>query len=304
MTDNPKAITAASAAVLSWSTVAAAFKTALSYYTHYEMLTVAAITATVIFAIAITLQRKWSQVRHMHIKDLGALALLGLLSPTFYYLVLFSAYEQLPAQVAQPVNYCWPIFLVILLAVVMHKPVKPRLYIGMAVSFAGVSVISLGSGGIGGSLSISGIAMALFSAILWAVYWIANERLKGGFDESVKLFGSFLFGSIYLLAGLLWIPAAFDSTSGTLASIYVGAFEMGIPFLFFSIALKNATNVATVNQMCYIAPFLSLFFISVIVGETILTTSYVGLSLIIFGVIFNQYLAYPGSKKLNAVDKA
>ncbi len=268
------------------------------------MLTVAAITATVIFAIAITLQRKWSQVRHMHIKDLGALALLGLLSPTFYYLVLFSAYEQLPAQVAQPVNYCWPIFLVILLAVVMHKPVKPRLYIGMAVSFAGVSVISLGSGGIGGSLSISGIAMALFSAILWAVYWIANERLKGGFDESVKLFGSFLFGSIYLLAGLLWIPAAFDSTSGTLASIYVGAFEMGIPFLFFSIALKNATNVATVNQMCYIAPFLSLFFISVIVGETILTTSYVGLSLIIFGVIFNQYLAYPGSKKLNAVDKA
>ncbi len=240
----------------------------------------------------------------MHIKDLGALALLGLLNPTFYYLVLFSAYEQLPAQVAQPVNYCWPIFLVILLAVVMHKPVKPRLYIGMAVSFAGVSVISLGSGGIGGSLSISGIAMALFSAILWAVYWIANERLKGGFDESVKLFGSFLFGSIYLLAGLLWIPAAFDSTSGTLASIYVGAFEMGIPFLFFSIALKNATNVATVNQMCYIAPFLSLFFISVIVGETILTTSYVGLSLIIFGVIFNQYLAYPSSKKLNAVDKA
>ena len=112
MTDNQKAITAASAAVLSWSTVAAAFKTALSYYTHYEMLTVAAITATVIFAIAITLQRKWSQVRHMHIKDLGALALLGLLSPTFYYLVLFSAYEQLPAQVAQPVNYCWPIFLV------------------------------------------------------------------------------------------------------------------------------------------------------------------------------------------------
>ncbi len=102
----------------------------------------------------------------------------------------------------------------------------------MAVSFAGVSVISLGSGGIGGSLSISGIAMALFKRDPMGGILDCQRKAKGGFDESVKLFSSFLFGSIYLLAGLLWIPAAFDSTSGTLASIYVGAFEMGIPFLF------------------------------------------------------------------------
>lgn len=300
MTKNQKALLAASAAVLSWSTVAAAFKTALTYYTHYEMLTVAALTATVIFAIAITVQKKWNQFATMRYQDWGALALLGLFSPTLYYQILFSAYEQLPAQVAQPINYCWPIFLVILLAVVMHKPVRPRLYIGMAVSFAGVAVISLGGGAISGTLSIFGLLLAFMSAVLWAVYWIVNEHLKGDFDESVKLFGSFLFGSLYLLIGLAWVPASFASAEGALASVYVGAFEMGIPFLFFSIALKNATNVATVNQMCYIAPFLSLFFIAIIVGEEILPSSYIGLSLIIFGVIFNQYLAYPGSRKIAA----
>lgn len=300
MTKNQKAILAASAAVLSWSTVAAAFKTALTYYSHYEMLTVAALTATVIFAIAITLQKKWSQFTTMMYRDWGALALLGLFSPTLYYLILFSAYEQLPAQVAQPINYCWPIFLVILLAAVMHKPVRPRLYIGMALSFAGVAVISLGGGAIEGELSIFGLLLAFTSAVLWAVYWIANEHLKGDLDESVKLFGSFLFGSLYLLIGLAWVPASFASAQGALASVYVGAFEMGVPFLFFSIALKNASNVATVNQMCYIAPFLSLFFISIIVGEKILSSSYIGLSLIIFGVIFNQYLAYPGQPKITA----
>lgn len=300
MTKNQKAILAASAAVLSWSTVAAAFKTALTYYSHYEMLTVAALTATVIFAIAITLQKKWNQFTTMKYRDWGTLALLGLFSPTLYYLILFSAYEQLPAQVAQPINYCWPIFLVILLALVMHKPVRPRLYIGMALSFAGVAVISLGGGAIEGELSIFGLLLAFTSAVLWAVYWIANEHLKGDLDESVKLFGSFLFGSLYLLIGLAWAPASFASAEGALASVYVGAFEMGVPFLFFSIALKNASNVATVNQMCYIAPFLSLFFISVIVGEEILSSSYIGLSLIIFGVIFNQYLAYPGQRKITA----
>lgn len=297
MTKNQKAISAASVAVLSWSTVAAAFKTALTYYTHYEMLTVAALTATVIFAITVTIRKQWKQFAGMRHQDWMSLALLGFFSPTLYYLVLFSAYDRLPAQVAQPINYCWPIFLVILMAAIMHRPVKPRLYIGMAVSFAGVAVISLGGGAIEGELSASGLFMAFMGAVLWALYWIANEHLKGDYSESVKLFGSFLFGSLYLLVGLLWVPASFASPAGALASVYIGAFEMGIPFLFFSIALKNASNVATVNQMCYIAPFLSLFFISIIVGEKIIPTSYIGLSLIISGVVFNQYLAYPGSKK-------
>ena len=133
--------------------------------------------------------------------------------------------------------------------------------------------------------------MALFGAILWAVYWIANERLKGGFDESVKLFSSFLFGSIYLLAGLLWIPAAFDSTSGTLAKHICRCLRDGHSFPLFSIALKTPQMWRQSTRCATSRRSFSLFFISVIVGETILTTSYVGLSLIIFGVIFNQYLA-------------
>ena len=65
MTSNRKAIMSAAVAVLSWSTVAAAFKTALIYYSHYEMLTVAALTSTIIFAIAVTLQRKWWQFANL-----------------------------------------------------------------------------------------------------------------------------------------------------------------------------------------------------------------------------------------------
>ena len=85
-----------------------------------------------------------------------------------------------------------------------------------------------------------------------------------------------------------------------LASVYVGCFEMGIPFLFFSYALRTTNNVAMVNQMCYIAPFLSLFIISIVVGETIAVTSFLGLVLIIGGVLFNRYLAYPAAAAAKA----
>lgn len=295
MNRESKALMAASVAVLSWATVAAAFKTALKYFSHYEMLLVAAATATLVFGLAITFTGKWKTVRDLCRRDWLSLMMLGLFSPALYYLVLFKAYEMLPARVAQPINYCWPIFLVILLALVAHKPVRPRLYIGMFISLCGVAVISLGGTSLQGSdFSFGGVLVAFLSAVLWAVYWIINDRMRSGIDENVKLFFSFLFGSIYLIAGTAVVPCNLESTAGLLSSVYVGVFEMGIPFIFFSIALKKTSNVALVNQMCYIAPFLSLFFISMIVGERIVPQTYLGLTLIIGGVVYNKYLAYRG----------
>lgn len=303
---NARAVAATLVAVLSWATVASSFKMAQLYFTQFEMLTVAVLTATVIFALAVTFKRKWGDIHNLSNHDWLSLAILGFFNPTLYYLVLFSAYRFLPAQVAQPINYCWPIFLVILMALVMHKPVRPRLYIGMVISLAGVSVISLGGGGIGeASLSVGGLVLAFLSAVLWAFYWILNERLKSGIDENMKLFLSFLFSSLYLLLAMAFVKTDFGISTGTTLkglfwSVWAGTFEMGIPFIFFSYALSRATNVALVNQMCYISPFLSLFVISMIVGETIVPTTYLGLALIIGGVIYNQYLAYPGGaeKKL------
>jgi hypothetical protein len=293
MTTQSKAIAAASVAVLSWSTVASAFKISLRYFTNYEMVTVAACVAAMIFGITVTVQRKWNSVRNITPKGWLSIMLLGLINPTSYYLMMFAAYDRLPAQVAQPVNYTWPIFLVLLMALVMRRPVKPRLFIGMAISLAGVAVIAQGSGLSTGGLSVLGIVYALGSALIWAFYWILDEKLVTDLDESVKLFLSFLFGATYLIVGTAFVPCNFSSVPGLWASVYVGAFEMGIPFLFFSYALRTTTNVALVNQMCYIAPFMSLFIISIVVGETIALTSFLGLVLIIGGVLFNRYLAYP-----------
>ncbi len=308
-TGNSRAVAATFVAILSWATVASSFKMAQLYFSQFEMLTVAVLTATMIFAIAVTIKGKWGDIRSLRQRDWVSLAILGIFNPTLYYLVLFSAYRYLPAQVAQPINYCWPIFLVILMAIVMHRPVRPRLYIGMLLSLGGVAVISLGGGGIeGGTLSAGGLVLAFLSALLWAFYWILNEKLKGGIDENTKLFLSFLFSSLYLLIGMLFVDTDFGISDGTSLkglfwSIWAGTFEMGIPFIFFSYALSRTTNVALVNQLCYVSPFLSLFVISMIVGETIVPTTYLGLALIVGGVVFNQYLAYPGKEEKQRVKR-
>lgn len=290
MKENTKALMLAGFAVLSWSTVATAFKIALTHLTYFEMLLVASCTSLVIFALVMTIQRKWGLVGKLTSRQWGLFAGLGLLNPVAYYLVLFRAYDLLPAQVAQPINYAWPIVLLILLALFAHQPIPSRKYIGMFVSLGGVTLISMGSGQMGdGGIPVGGLLLAALSALLWASYWMLNNKYKDSFDSILSCFMSFLFGTLYLVAGACVTGVNISTLPGILSGMYVGGFEMGIPFICFGLAMRKTTNPALINQLCYLSPFLSLFLIAVVLGEQIAATTYIGLILIVLGIVFNQY---------------
>lgn len=290
MQEKNKALVYGMAAVLSWSTVATLFKITLEHFTYFEMLLVASFSALLIFIAAITIRKKWAEVRKLTPAQWGWGAFIGLLNPVAYYLVLFKAYALLPAQVAQPINYSWPIILLVLLAFIARKPIPKGKYIGMFFSLAGVALISLGTKQVSGeNIPVSGLLLAFLSAFLWATYWIANNQNKQT-DGIIMLFLSFLFGSLYLFIASFFVEVNLSSVSGLLAAVYVGAFEMGIPFIFFGMAIRKTDNPALINQMCYLSPFISLFLIRTFVGEQIYATTYLGLFLIVFGIIFNEYL--------------
>ena len=282
----------ASVAVLSWSTVATAFKVALSYLTHFEMLLVASFTSLAIFAVVLTVQRRWGAVKALPRRTWGYFALLGLLNPVAYYLVLFKSYDLLPAQVAQPVNYFWPIFLLVLLALFAKQRIPAKKYVGMFISLGGLVLISTGGGQMG-NLEISpfGLFLGLMSAVLWATYWMVNNKNSHKADATIACFMSFLFGSVYLAIGALFVGVNLHTLPGILSGMYVGAFEMGIPFICFGLAIRTTSNPSLVNQLCYLSPFLSLFFVSTILGEQIVPSTYIGLSLIVAGIVFNEYFA-------------
>jgi drug/metabolite transporter (DMT)-like permease len=290
MKKNTHSILLALAAVLSWSTVATAFKVALTYLTHFEMLLIASLTSVLIFTIVLTFQHKWELVKQLNGKQWKELAFQGFLNPAAYYLILFKAYDMLPAQVAQPVNYAWPIVLLVLLAVFAKQPIPSKKYIGMIISMSGVVMISLGTGQLSGmSVPITGVLLAAFSAFFWAGYWIVNNKHKHSVDAIVSLFGSFVCGSIYLIVCIPFFGFSVPNLNGLLAGMYVGGFEMAIPFICFGIAIRITSNPTLINQLCYLSPFLSLFFIAMVLHEPIVITTYIGLTLIVAGIVFNEY---------------
>ena len=126
MTKQTKAYLCASAVVLFWATSASAFKISLGYIDVFSLLFYASVTSTVVFFVYILISNKLVFLKSLSTKDYLYSAMLGFLNPFLYYAVLFEAYSILPAQEAQPLNFIWPITLVLLSIPLLKQKIKSK----------------------------------------------------------------------------------------------------------------------------------------------------------------------------------
>ena len=288
MTNQKKAYLYAGIAVFFWSTVASAFKVGLQHINFIQFLFFASWTSLFVLLIINLFRGNLNKLKSLEKKDLAFSALMGALSPFGYYLVLFKAYELLPAQVAQPLNMVWPIVLVFLSVILLKQKISYKSFIALFICFIGVYFIS--SQGEPGALAFKeplGVLLAAGSSLIWSLYWIYN--VKKGMDETLQLLLNFFFAALYITIFILIFNdfRNLDLTGITLA-VYAGIFEMGITFILWIRAMKYTASNDKISNLVYIAPFLSLIFIHYFVGETIYVTSLIGLSLIVIGILVEK----------------
>jgi len=288
MKKQTRAYLCASAAVIFWATSASVFKISLGYIDFVSLLFYASITSTGAFFIYILLSNRLSLLKGLSRKDYLYSALLGLLNPFLYYAVLLKAYSILPAQEAQPLNFIWPITLVLLSIPLLKQKIKSRDILATFICFAGVFIISSRGDILGFRFTNPlGVSLATGSSIIWALFWIYNVRDKR--DEVVRLFLNFAFGSfLTFLLMVFWGGVQVPNLPGLLGAVYVGLFEMGITFLLWLRALKFSKTTAHVTNLIYMVPFLSLVLISFTIGETILPSTIIGLIFIVGGIILQR----------------
>jgi len=288
MTNQQKAYAYAGIAIFFWSTVASAFKIGLAHLDVIQFLFFSTAASFLVFFIIIAGTGRLADIRKVPLKKLALFSVLGLLNPFSYYLILFKAYSVLPAQIAQPLNMVWPIVLVFLSVILLHQKIRIRSIIALFVCFAGVFLISTqGEPWAGQIKNPLGVALAVGSSLIWSFYWILNMKNKG--EETIPLLIAFFFALIYITIAMFLFSSFHDlSIKGIVLSLYSGVFEMGISFLLWIKALKLSRSTDKISILVYLAPFLSLIFIHIFVGEKILFTSVGGLLLIVAGIIFEK----------------
>jgi drug/metabolite transporter (DMT)-like permease len=276
-------------AILLWSTVAVAFKVALRYMDFIELLFISSLISTIILFGVLIFQSKFYLLFSFTPKQYFNSILLGFLNPFLYYLVLLKAYSILPAQLAQPLNYTWPVMLVLLSAPILKQKLHFRSILAIGISFIGVFFISIR----GNFCDIKiehplGIVLASGSSVIWALFWILN--VKDRRPEVEKLALSFFFSLFFTgLALLFSSEPIFPETKGLIAVIYVGFFEMGFTFILWLVALRKAGRSDKISNLVFISPFLSLIWIHLFLKEAIFYTTVAGLGFIISGIVVHQY---------------
>ncbi|MFP4017768.1 MAG: DMT family transporter [Bacteroidales bacterium] len=274
--------------ILFWATIPSAFKIALKHVNFIELLFYAILTTVFILFFILLAQGRLRQLTHHTRTQYRNSVILGFLNPFFYYMILLKAYSVLPAQIAQPLNFTWPIVLVFLAGLILKQKVTAINYIALFLSFIGVYLIS--SEGTPFDLKFAeplGVFLAVGSSLIWAMFWILN--VKDERDEVTKIFLNFLFSLVFITpVYILFTEHTIPSFYGIAACFYVGAFEMGITFVLWLKALKTAPSTANVSNLIYLTPFFALIFINFILGEKIFLTTVIGLIFIVSGIILQE----------------
>lgn len=287
---NRKAFTFAILAVLFWSTSPTAFKLGLRYQDTYQLLTGASLSSLFVLGLILLTGGRYRQLARFTWKDYGFSAIMGLLNPVAYYLILFKAYSILPAQVAQPLNMVWPIVLVLISIPMLRQKIGWKSIGAMVLSFAGVVVVSLQDGTAGNDPENKlGVFLALSTSLVWSFYWIYNTRDKK--DPLVRLFLNFLFASLFLLLGGILKGQVFpDSALAWGTAIYVGVFEMGVTFVLWLLAMQYAPTTDRISNLVYIAPFMNLVIVNLVLDEKIFQTTVFGIILLVSGILIQNII--------------
>ena len=274
-------------AVILWSTVATAFKLGLRQTSPAYLLAGASLVSTVALGTILLLRgRLGVALRGSNERWFVALHH-GLVNPLAYYLVLFSAYDRLPAHVALSLNYTWPAALTLLsLPLAARRPTRSQ-WLGLVLAYTGVLSVSLFSSWDGVALDAIGLALALGSSGLWAYYWML--RIKQRDDPDLSLFRSFLVATPITVLVALWtdgIPHELDA-SPLLAATYIGLFEMGVTFVLYQSAVRRIRRIATLGALSFASPVLSVILIATILGEPISFGASCGMLLVLSGVVLS-----------------
>ena len=289
LNNQSKAYLYAGIAIFFWSTVASAFKLSLEHLEPIQLVLYSTSFSICVLFILVLYQGKLNLIKSISRDDIKKYAFLGFLNPCLYYIILFKAYDALPAQEAMVINFSWPVMLVILSIPILKQKIDIKSFLSIIVCYFGVVVIAT-NGNIFSMQFVNpfGVFLMLISTVIWSLFWLFNT--KNSNDSLVSLFLIFLFSfPLILVFVLLTNSFVIPSFKGLIGSVYIGFFEMGISLVLWQSALKISTTVSRVASLVFITPFMSLVVLYFVLGEKILISTFFGLILICSGLLLQKY---------------
>lgn len=198
-----------------------------------------------------------------------------------YHALYFYALAAAPAAEASLIAYLWPLFIVLMSALLPGERLLPRHVIGALLGLGGTAFIIFGRNTVTeASAPLAGYTAALLCALVWSGYSVSNRRFST--TPSSMIVG--ICGAV-ALAGLvchiLLEKTIMPDTTQWLAILLLGTGPTGLAFLAWDHATKHG-HLALLGSLSYLAPLLSTLLL-VLIGSAAATLPIAIAALMIVG---------------------
>ncbi|HJQ29904.1 MAG TPA: DMT family transporter [Rubrobacter sp.] len=190
----------------------------------------------------------------------------------------------LPSGTAAVLIYLQPILTGLLAWFMLGETLSVAKFAGLFLGFSGIVAVSVG--GFSGKISVSGVAFAVVSALMWA---LGTVYFKGVQDRVSMLWAvalMFVFGGIVLSAlGLVIESPAEITLSGSLVAsvLYSGIVGTGLAWVLW-LGLVRAGEAGTVAAYVFFVPLASVAIGALFLDERPSTSLLVGAVLVVSGI--------------------
>ncbi len=286
--------------VLIWATLATVVKLVLSDIPDFEALAVSGAFAFVFLLIINIINGSIKQMKAYRIKDYLMMSGLGFLGLFMYSALYYYGIGVLGSQEACILNYLWPVMIVLFACIILKEKLTVKKIIAMALSFAGIVVLTMGSGGEASGNRLLGIAACVAAAICYGLFSVLNK--KHSLDQGVTMMWIWLTVTVCsAVAGLIfekWQPVTGLQWAGL---AWLGIVVNAVAYLLWAIALKQAKDSAGIANLAYLVPFLSVILSAVVLKEQLTINAAVAVVLIIGGIVLQSI---GGRKKPSRAEKS
>jgi drug/metabolite transporter (DMT)-like permease len=236
------------------------------------------------------------------LREGGYLALFGIFGLAFVHFFYFLAISRLDIGIALVIQYIAPVLIALWARFFVHEPVRRRLWLALALSLTGLTLVVQLWGG-GSTLNATGVGASLATAVAYAIYILmADHSLRGGRDAFSLLAWGFVFAALFWAVAQPWWTFPFDSLTGEtsllgrledvrspvwLLAAYIVIFGTVVPFILMVSALHYIPPTrATIVAMA--EPVMAGLAAWVWLGEELSAGQIVGGLLVLTGIVLAQ----------------
>jgi drug/metabolite transporter (DMT)-like permease len=191
-----------------------------------------------------------------HLRQPASVWAVGVGGLFLYHLVYFAALKRAPAVEVSLICFLWPLFIVVLSALLPDERLRWFHVAGIGAGLAGTALLVTDGGRVAfRSANAAGYALALGCAVIWATYSVLSRRLRAVPTDAV---GGFCLATS-VLAGLCHFAfeeSVVPDATEWLFILALGAGPVGLAFFVWDYGVKHG-NLRALAGLSYGSPLLS-----------------------------------------------